>query len=133
MKYQLLIIVLLGLSLVASGGRANGADISGTWEITIERTAEQGGTFNATIIFKQTGATLSGAYSGRFGEHKVIGAVKGNKAVFSWETKPTTDGGKLPCVVTFDGAIESATKMTGAVECFCGEGQKCRWTATRKK
>jgi hypothetical protein len=133
MKCQLLIVVLLGLSLVTSGAWANGADISGTWEITIERTTEQGGTFNATIVFKQTGEKLSGAYSGRLGEHKVIGAVKEDKAVFSWETKPTTDGEELPCPVIFDGAIESPNKMTGAVERFCGEGQKCKWTATKKK
>jgi hypothetical protein len=133
MKYQLLIVVLLGLSLVTAGAWANGADISGTWEFTIERAAEQGGKFSAMIVFKQTGEKLSGAYSGRFGEHKVIGAVKGDKAVFSWETEPTTDGGKLPCMVIFNGAIESPNKMAGAVECFCGEGQKCKWTATKKK
>jgi hypothetical protein len=132
MKYQLLIIVLTGLSLVAAGAGAVATDISGKWEITIERTAEQGGTFNATLVFKETGEKLSGSYSGRFGEHKVIGVVKGDKAVFSWENKPTTDGGKPPCPVTFNGAIESPTKMTGAVECFCGEGQKCKWTATKK-
>ena len=91
MQYQLLIVVLLGLSQVTSGAWANDADITGTWEITIERTAEQGGTFNATIVFKQTGAALSGAYSGRFGEHKVIGEVKGDKAVFSWETEPRSE------------------------------------------
>src|SRR5688572_4457488 len=131
MKYQLLIIILTGLSLITAG--AGATDISGTWEITIERTAEQGGTFNATLVFKETGEQLSGSYSGRFGEHKVIGVVKGDKAVFSWENKPATDGGKPPCPVTFNGTIESPTKMTGAVECFCGEGQKCKWTATKKK
>jgi hypothetical protein len=133
MKYQLLIVLMLGLSLAPSEVCASGADISGTWEITIERTAEQGGTFDAAIVFKQTGEKLSGVYSGRFGEHKVIGTVKGDKAVFSWEIEPTTDGGKRPCHVTFNGALESPTRMTGAVECFCGEGQKCKWTGTKKK
>jgi hypothetical protein len=133
MKYQLLIIFLLGLSLGTADAWPNFADISGTWEITIERTAEQGGTFNATLVFKQAGEKLSGSYSGRFGEHKIIGAVKGDKAVFSWENKPTTDGGKSPCLVAFNGVVESPTKMAGAVECFCGEGQKCKWTATKKK
>jgi len=133
MKYQLLIIFLLGLSLGTGAAWANAADISGTWEFTIERTAEQGGTFNSTLVFKQTGSALSGAYSGRFGEHKIIGAVKGDKAVFSWESKPATDGGKSPCQVSFNGVIESTNKMTGDVDCFCGEGQKCKWTATKKK
>ena len=133
MKCQFLIVVLFGLSLVNADARANVADISGKWECVIERTAEQGGTFNATFVLNQQGEKLNGSYSGRFGEHKVIGSVKGDKAVFRWETKPTTDGGKQPCLVTFHGAIESPNKMTGAVECFCGEGQKCKWVATRKK
>src|SRR5262245_51948801 len=133
MKYQLLITVLLGISLASSGAWASAADISGSWEITIERTAEQGGTFNATLVFKQTASALSGAYSGRFGEHKIIGALKGDKAVFSWENNPTNDGGKSPCQVIFNGVIESTNKMTGDVDCFCGEGRKCKWIATKKK
>jgi hypothetical protein len=132
MKSQMLIVVLLGLSLLTASAWANATDISGTWGITIERTAEQGGTFNATFVFKQAGEQLSGTYSGKFGEHKVIGTVKGDKVVFSWEQKPTTDGGKRPRPVTFDGTLESPTKMTGTVIAFCGE-QKCEWTATKKK
>jgi hypothetical protein len=132
MKSQMLIVVLLGLSLVTASAWANATDISGTWGITIERTAEQGGTFNATFVFKQAGEQLSGTYSGKFGEHKVIGTVKGDKVVFSWEQKPPTDGGKRPRPVTFDGKLESPTKMTGTVVAFC-QSEKCKWTATKKK
>jgi hypothetical protein len=132
MKYQLLIVVLLGLSQVTAGSQAaNTTDISGVWACTIERTADQGGTFNATFVFKQENEKLSGTYSGRFGEHKFSGTVKGNKVEFTWE-KPPSDGPKQPVTVTFKGALESPTKMTGTVVAFCGE-EKCKWTATKKK
>jgi hypothetical protein len=132
MKSQLLLLVLLGLSLVTTGsGAANATDISGAWGITIERTAEQGGTVNDTLVFKQEGEKLSGAYSGYFGKHKFSGTVKANKVEFTWE-KPPTDGPKQPITVTFIGTLESPTKMTGTVVAFCRE-EKCKWTATRKK
>ena len=35
-------------------------------------------------------------------------------------------------IVTFNGTIESPTRMTGTVEVpYCPEGQRCTWTATR--
>jgi hypothetical protein len=130
MKSQLLIVVLLGLSLVTSGAVAGATNISGTWECAIERAS---GPVHDTLVFKQVGEKLSGVYSGSRGEHKFNGTVKGNKAVFTWESPPA-DGGKLPPTVTFDGTLESPTKMTGTVEVpFCKEGQKCKWTATKKK
>jgi hypothetical protein len=131
MKSQLLIVVLLGLSLVTAGSwAANATDISGTWAVTIERAS---GPVNDKFVFKQEGEKLSGVYSGSFREHKFNGTVKGNKVVFTWE-KPPADGGKLPPTVTFEGTIESPTKMTGTVEIpFCKEGQKCKWTATKQK
>jgi len=130
MKSQLLIVVLLGLWLVTAGAGAGATNISGTWECTIERAS---GPVHDTLVFKQTGEKLSGTYSGSFREHKFNGTVKGNKVEFTWE-KPPADGGKLPPTVTFNGTIESPTKITGTVEIpFCKEGQKCKWTATKKK
>jgi hypothetical protein len=131
MKSQLLIVVLLGLTLGITGAWANATDISGTWGITIERTDEQGGTINDTLVFKQEGEKLSGAHSGSRGDHKFSGTVKGNKVEFTWE-KPPTVGPKAPITVTFDGTIESPTKITGTVVAFCGN-EKCKWTATKKK
>jgi hypothetical protein len=52
--------------------------------------------------------------------------------MFIWEQKPTADGDKGPAPVTFDGMLESPTKMTGTVVAFCGR-EKCKWTATKKK
>jgi hypothetical protein len=132
MKSQLLLLFLLGLSLVTAGsGAARATDISGTWGITVERTAEHGGTFNDTLVFKQEGEKLSGTHSGSRGEHKFSGTVKGNKVEFTWDNPPTV-GPKQPITVTFMGTLESPTKMTGTVVAFCRE-EKCKWTATRKK
>ena len=53
--------------------------------------------------------------------------VKGNKVVFGFELT-----GRLAQSITFKGAIESATRMTGMIgDPFCGNG--CNWTATKKK
>jgi hypothetical protein len=131
MKFQLLIVVLLGGLLITTSGWKNAADITGTWKITVERSAEYSGNFTSTLVFKQAGAKLSGTYSGKFGEHKFSGAVKGDKVEFTWE-KPPTDGPKQPPTVTFNGTLESPTKMTGTVVAFCRE-EKCKWTATKKK
>jgi hypothetical protein len=132
MRSRLLIGGLLGVFLINTGGWKNATDITGTWEITVERSAEYSGNFTSTLVFKQAGDQLSGTYSGKFGEYKVIGTVEGDKVVFSWEQKPPTDGGKRPRPVTFDGKLESPTKMTGTVVAFC-QSEKCKWTATKKK
>ncbi len=130
MKYQSLIIVLLGLSLVTTNAWTKAINISGTWECTIER---ESGPVKDTLVFTQRGEKLSGNYNGSRGKHKFNGTVKGNKVVFSWE-KPPDAGPKPPPTVTFNGTIESPTKMTGTVEIpFCKEGQKCKWTAIKKK
>jgi hypothetical protein len=134
MKSQLLIVVLLGISLLTAGAKSNATDISGTWEITVERSAEYSGNFTSTLVFKQKGETLNGTYSGKFGEHRLSGTVKGNKVDFSWQVKPdpTIDSSKGPRPVTFDGTLESGTKMTGTVVAFCGR-EKCQWTAIKRK
>jgi hypothetical protein len=129
MKSQLLVVILLGLLLVTDGAGAGATNISGTWECTIERAS---GAVHDTLVFKQTGEKLSGVYSGVFHEHKFNGTLKGNRLEFTWENPPA-DGGKRPPTVTFEGTLQSPTKMTGTVEVpFCAEGQKCKWTATKK-
>jgi hypothetical protein len=125
MKYQMLIVVLLGLSLGTAGAWASDANISGTWACTIEVTGPPG---NVTFVFKQEGEKLSGTYSGSLGELPVTGMVKGDKVAFGH--KATTDKGHT-ITVLYTGAIESPAKMTGAVE-YSG-GARGKWTATKKK
>jgi hypothetical protein len=125
MKYQLLIIFLLGLSLAPVGSRAGAADISGTWVLSISL---DGGlqNFPMTFVFKQQGEKLNGSQTSGSGEPKVTGAVKGNKVDFSVEGKNRS--GEL-FKNTFTGVIESPTKMSGACEFPKGTG---KWTATKK-
>ena len=122
MKYQLLIIILLGLSLAPVGSRAGATDISGTWAFSVNLEGGQQNIKN-TFVFKQEGEKLTGDSSGGFPEGKVTGTVKGNKVEFSVE-------GKNKSVrINYTGAIESPTKMSGALEFPKGPG---KWTATKK-
>ena len=125
MKYQLLIIFLLGLSLGTAGAGASATDISGTWAFSVNL---EGGPQNVpmTFVFKQEGEKLTGSQSGGSGEPKVTGTVKGNKVAFSVEGKNRSGD---PYKNTFTGAIESPTKMSGAAEFPKGPG---KWTATKK-
>jgi hypothetical protein len=121
-KYQLLIILLLGLSLGTVGAGASATDISGTWAFSVNL---EGGPQNIknTFVFKQEGEKLTGDSSGGFPEGKVTGTVKGNKVEFSVE-------GKNKSVrINYTGTIESPTKMSGALEFPKGPGE---WTATKK-
>jgi hypothetical protein len=125
MKYQLLIVFLLGLSLAPAGSWAGAADISGTWAFTVEVMGPPG---NLTIVFKQDGGKLSGDCSHPTGEYPVTGTLKGNKVKFSYTF---TNSRSLSIKATYTGAIESPTKMTGDVE-YTG-GARGKWTATKKK
>jgi hypothetical protein len=130
MKYQLLILVLLGLSLGSSGPWAKATDISGTWAVAYMGTS--GDPITLTFVFKQQGEKLTGTFAGvgPIGEQKIIGTVKGDKAVFGFELKGLSNKGSV--TATFNGTIESPTKMTGTVGSpFCGDG--CKWTATKKR
>ena len=123
MKYQLLIVFLLGLA--PAGSLAKAADVSGTWAFTVEVMGPPG---NLTIVFKQDGDKLSGACSHPTGEYQVTGTLKGNKVEFSYTF---TNSRSLSIKATYTGAIESTTKMTGDVE-YTG-GARGKWTATKKK
>jgi hypothetical protein len=125
MKYHLLIILLLGLSLGTDKAGAGATDISGTWAFSVNL---EGGPQDVknTFVFKQEGEKLTGDASGGFPEGKVTGTVKGNKVEFSVEGK-SRSGESVR--INYTGTIESPTKMTGAIEIPKGPGT---WTATKK-
>jgi hypothetical protein len=125
MKYQLLIVFLLGLSLATADSRASAPDISGTWAFSVNL---EGGPQDVKnmFVFKQEGEKLTGDSSGGFPEGKVAGAVKGNKVAFSVEVKNRSGESAR---INYTGTIESPTKMTGALEFPKGPG---KWTATKK-
>src|SRR5262245_16439816 len=135
MKYQLLIIVLLVLSLAPGAAGSAAADISGTWKGAIDRPGNSYGPLDITFIIKQEGEKLSGSYSqgDRKGEQqKITGTVKGNKVVFSYELKPPADSKKPGLTVTFNGTIESPNRITGAIGNPYCDGE-CKWAVTRQK
>lgn len=125
MKYQLLIIFLLGLSLAPAGAGAGAADISGTWACSID--TGNGLRPNGTLVFKQEREKLTGALSGRSGEYKLTGTVKEAKVTFSFDI--TMRGQSQPSKVTYTGTIESTTKMAGIAEYPKGT---VKWTATKQ-
>jgi hypothetical protein len=121
MKYQLLIMVLLGLSLVPVGAGADASDISGTWEISI---ILEGGVQATplTFVIKQEGEKLTGNQ----GENQVAGKVRGKKVEFIVEGKNRRGE---PYKNSYTGTIESPTRMTGTAEFPKGPGT---WTASKK-
>jgi hypothetical protein len=131
MRRQLLMALLSivfshGFGPTPVGAEAAAVDLTGTWGLEY-RGSE--GPIKLTFVFKQEGEKLTGDYSGPFGDHKVIGRVKGNQVAFGFDLK----GPMATITVTFKGTIESATKMTGTVgNPFCGSAG-CKWTGAKKK
>src|SRR5262245_37241600 len=125
MKYQLLIIFFLGLSLAPAGLRPGATDISGNWAFSVNL---DGGPQNVpyTIVFKQEGEKLTGTQSGASGEQKITGTVKGNQVVFSVEGK-TRSGD--PYKNTPTGTIVSPAEKPGMHQTTYGSGT---WTRSKK-
>jgi hypothetical protein len=109
----LTVLVLTALTL-------RGADLTGAWSASVVLDAGSG---TATFNFKQTGETLSGTYSGTFGEAQITGTVKGDQVEWSFQNGQV---GKVAYKGTFDGA----GKMKGSVT--YGQLGAGRFTAERK-
>lgn len=114
-------ILRIALPAIALACAAFAADISGSWEFTVE-TSQGSGT--PSFEFKQEGETLSGTYSGQFGTAKLSGTVKSDQVEFTFEI-PNMDG-----KVRYKGTIESPTRMKGDVE--YGDVAKGTFTAKKK-
>src|SRR5436190_13181365 len=101
------------------------ADLSGTWQITVE-TSQGSGT--PTLVLQQTGEQLTGTFKSQiFGEAKVTGTVKGNAIEFGFEG----DAGGQKLKINYKGTIESATAMKGTAV-YEGFDDKATWSATKK-
>ena len=102
-----------------------GADVSGTWQMTVETSQ---GTGNPTVVFQQKGEQLTGTYSSQiFGEAKIIGSVKGNAIEFGFDG----EAGGQTIKVSYKGTIESPTAMKGTAV-YAGFDEKATWTAIKK-
>ena len=125
MKVRLAVAFLALMITMAFVVRATpSADISGTWQFSVD--LESGGHGDPTFVFKQDKDTLTGTYDGPLGQYNVTGTVKDNKAVFGFEFTNEDQKHKA----TYNGTVESATRMTGSLEIT--DGPTGKWTATKK-
>jgi hypothetical protein len=115
--------LICALALFASLALA--ADVSGTWQITVETSQ---GTGSPTVVFQQQGEKLTGTFTSQiFGEAKITGVVKGNAIEFGFEG----EAGGQKIQVSYKGTIESATAMKGTAA-YAGFDEKATWSATKK-
>jgi hypothetical protein len=131
MRKQLSLVFFISLIAafpVFTGHTSGAADISGTWNFSVDLNG--GGHGDPVFVFKQEGEKLTGTYNGPLGEYKVTGTVTGAKAVFGFDFKNDDMTGKA----TYTATIEIPTKMTGTVEFIdSGGGERGKWTATKKE
>ena len=128
MKKQLLQAFFIGLIAAlpsCTGYTSSAADISGTWNFSVD--LDSGGHGAPTFDIKQEGDKLTGTYDGPLGKYKVTGTVVGAKAVFGYDLTVKGETGKA----TYTGNIESPTTMTGTLEFT--NGQRGKWTAAKEK
>jgi hypothetical protein len=101
------------------------ADISGTWQLTVETSQ---GTGSPTVVFQQTGEQLTGTFNSQIlGEGQLTGTVKGNAVEFAFEGD--AQGQKIK--VSYKGTIESPAAMKGTAV-YAGFEDKATWSATKK-
>jgi opacity protein-like surface antigen len=69
-------VLATALSVFVLAAVAFAADVTGTWNATVDLGGGQGGT--PSFVLKQDGEKLTGTYSGALGESPVTGTIKGN-------------------------------------------------------
>lgn len=105
--------------------RAFAADLSGTWQFTVETNR---GTGNPTAILQQQEEQITGTFSSRIlGEAQITGTVKGNAIQFQFEG----EAGGQAITVSYKGTIVSPTAMKGTAV-YSGLDVKATWSATKK-
>ena len=101
------------------------ADVSGTWQLTVETSQ---GTGSPTVVLQQQGEELTGTFHSQLlGDAKVSGSVKGNVIEFGFEG----DAGGQKIKVSYKGTIESVTAMKGTAV-YAGFDEKATWSAVKK-
>ena len=118
MLHRILRIALPAMALACA---TLAADISGSWEFTVNTSQGSG---SPSFEFKQDGEKLTGTYSGLFGKAPISGTVKGDEVEFTFEV-PNVDG-----KVRYKGTLEGFTSMKGEVD--YGDVGKGTFTAKKK-
>lgn len=109
-KIILLLVLMTALAiayLVRSTAGAKSANISGTWNLTVDADVGKG---NPMLTLKQDGEALTGLYTGLLGKAPLTGTIKGNKIRFVF--KITTLNRDLD--IEYIGTVEG-NKMKGRV------------------
>jgi hypothetical protein len=107
MLRRMFVISLAAVGAFASVALAADANVSGTWNMTVESPM---GTGNPTFTLTQKGADVTGTYKGQLGEAPVTGTVKGNAV----ELKYTIDAQGTQLAITYAGTVEGG-EMKGKV------------------
>lgn len=100
------------------------ADVSGTWNVTVEGPQ---GPMGSVLTIEQKGDTLSGKFSSEIGEAPISGMVKGDSVKIALGL----DMGGQQLSLQIAGALKDADNMAGVVEAVGMGGFP--FTATRKK
>ena len=104
---------------------AFGADVSGTWQFTVETSQ---GTGSPTAILQQQGEQLTGTFKSQIlGDAKITGTVKGNAIEFTFEG----DAGGQTIKASYKGTIEGPSAMKGTAV-YAGFEDKATWSAVKK-
>ena len=112
-------------ALMLSATLAVAADVTGTWQFTVETSQ---GTGSPTAVLQQQGEQLTGTFKSQvLGDVKITGSVKGNAIEFGFEG----DAGGQTMKVSYKGTIESPTSMKGTAV-YAGFEDKATWSAVKK-
>jgi hypothetical protein len=113
MKMFAKLMSVAGLAVLSMA--ANAADVSGTWNMTVETQAGDG---NPVFTLKQEGEKVTGTYKGQLGEAPVTGTVKGNDLAMSYKLEAQGMAIEVKYVGTLDGNNVSGKVSLGDM----GEG-----------
>jgi hypothetical protein len=102
-----LLISMAAMGAMASSAFASDANITGTWNMTVETAAGAG---SPTFTLKQSGKDVTGDYQGALGQAPVTGTVNGNDVALKF----TLNAGGSDMVVTYTGTVDGNT-MKGRV------------------
>ena len=119
MKLLVILAAVTFLAVTLFAVNVFAADISGTWEATVQTSAGNG---TPTFVLKQDGEKLTGTYAGTLGNAPVTGTVKGNDVTLEFDVSGTK--------VTYTGKIDSAGKK---IEGTCDYGGQASGTFTATK
>jgi len=97
------VAVIAALSMAA-----HAADVTGTWNMTVE---SQAGTGSPVFTLKQNGEAVTGTYKGQFGEAPVTGTFKANVLTLTYNMSAQGMDLKITYTGTVDGN-SIAGKMT---------------------